>query len=286
MLYNQQPYPNVPLNLVETGAISHNAYSLYLNDLESNTGAILFGGVNTGQYTGKLETVPVIPVDGFYQDFIIAMTAVGHNGQQGSIASNLHTPALLDSGSSLMYVPDDIATSIYNTLGVKYDQSQQAAIVNCNMASSTDTIDFTFSSPTIRVTLGELVTPAAIDSNGNTICVLGVMPAQGTTPVFGDAFLRSAYVVYDLARNEISLAQSNFNSTTNNIMEITNSTGVPDATIVPNAVTSVSNVGSGGSRNGGIPKVTSAGFAMPTAAPDVSLAALLGMAGAGLMYAL
>ena len=42
-------------------------------------------------------------------------------------------------------------------------------------------------------------------------------------------YRRSAYVVYDLARNEISLAQTVFNTTDTNIVELTNSTTVPTA---------------------------------------------------------
>ncbi|KFY41714.1 hypothetical protein V494_02820, partial [Pseudogymnoascus sp. VKM F-4513 (FW-928)] len=37
--------------------------------------------------------------------------------------------------------------------------------------------------------------------------------------LFGDTFLRSAYVVYDLANNEIGLAQTDFNAKGSNIVE-------------------------------------------------------------------
>ena len=60
--------------------------------------------------------------------------------------------------------------------------------------------------------------------------------------------------MYDLNNNGISLAQTNFNATTDNIMEISNSS-VPDATSVPNAV-STANVGAGGARTGGVPHIT------------------------------
>ena len=47
---NLRSYPNLPLALVDTGHIKSNAYSLWLNDLDASTGAILFGGVNTAKY--------------------------------------------------------------------------------------------------------------------------------------------------------------------------------------------------------------------------------------------
>ncbi|KAI5367891.1 Putative aspartic peptidase A1 family, aspartic peptidase, active [Septoria linicola] len=281
-----RPYANVPQSLVNTGTINSNAYSLWLNDLDASTGSILFGGVNEDKYTGSLQTIPIVKEQGVYAEFIIALTAVGANGTTGSIAKDQAIPALLDSGSSLMYLPNDITQSIYDAVGASYDEQQGAAFVNCDLANTDSTIDFTFSSPTIKVPLNELVIVAGVD-RGQPVCILGLGPAGSSTPVLGDTFLRSAYVVYDIANNEISLAQTNFNSTSNNIMEITNSTGVPDATVVANAVTSVA-VSSGGARidSGTDGTITLDGrAAQPTPAPGWGMAAIGAAAGAAL-YAL
>lgn len=277
---NNQPYANVPKHMADQGTISTNAYSLWLNDLDASTGSILFGGVNTDKYTGSLQTLPIIQEYGEYAEFIIALTAVGSNGNSTSIASNLATSALLDSGSSLMYLPNDVAQAIYTEVGAQYDSNEGAAIVDCNVGNSDNTIDFTFSSPVIRVPLNELVIVAGTDRRGNDICILGVLPAQGSQPVLGDTFLRSAYVVYDLANNEISLAQTNFNSTTDNILEITSS-GVPDATGVQSAVTNVA-IATGGARIGGLTTTLSAAVAKPTAPTGYNMA-MLGAAGAGVL---
>ncbi|KAH9837508.1 putative aspartic-type endopeptidase opsB [Teratosphaeria destructans] len=275
---SQLEYANVPRKLVEEGYIQSNAYSLWLNDLDSSEGSILFGGVNTAKYTGSLESLPIIKEDGIYAEFIIALTAVGENGTSGSIAKNVNSPALLDSGTSLMYLPDSITQSIYNSLGAQYDSSEGAAFVSCDLANSDATIDLTFSSPTIRIAMSELVIVAGED-RGQEICILGISPAGGTTPVLGDTFLRSAYVVYDLYNNEIGLAQTDFNSTSDNILEITNSTSIPSASAVANAVTNVA-VSSGGARLNGIGGTTSSSSAMPTAAIGYDQA-LLGALGVG-----
>ena len=97
--------------------------------------------------------------------------------------------------------------------------------------------------------------------------------------MLGDTFLRSAYVVYDLDNNEISLAQTDFNSASDNIVEITNGTnGVPGATSVSNPVTTVV-AGTGGARLGGPGPTTgtvvgsSTSGAVPTQLP-IALAAI------------
>ena len=103
----------------------------------------------------------------------------------------------------------------------------------------------------------------------------------------GDTFLRSAYVVYDLTNNEISVAETNFNATSSNIQEIASGTsGVPGATQVANAVTSLA-VATGGARNGGQPTVTGVGSvanAAPTKMPGIG--GLAFAAAAGIVFAL
>ncbi|OCL12699.1 candidapepsin-4 precursor [Glonium stellatum] len=285
-----QAYPNLPQLLANNKIINSNAYSLWLNDLDASTGSILFGGVDTEKYTGSLQTLPIIPEQGVYAEFIIALTGMGVNGKAGSLFDNETVPVLLDSGSSLMYLPDDLVTSLYSQFNAQYDSSQGAAFVDCNLANDATTLDFTFSSPTISVPMNELVIVAGYQ-RGQPVCILGIGPAGQSTCVLGDTFLRSAYVVYDLSNNEISLAQTNFNATKSNVMEIQSGTsGVPDATGVANAVSSVA-VGSGGARNGGQPSVTGAvttathaGAAMRTQAPWVGAAAAV--AGAGVLFAL
>ncbi|KAH0292263.1 candidapepsin-4 precursor [Aureobasidium namibiae CBS 147.97] len=282
--YSRESYVNVPQHMMQAGLINTNAYSLWLNDLDASKGSILFGGVNTEKYTGSLQTLPIIQEQGIYAEFIIALTGVGYNGNDNSIASNLNTAALLDSGSSLMYLPNDVTESIYRMTGAKYSQEYGAAFIDCNMRYNDTTIDFTFSSPTIRVSMSELV--LVMGYQGRTpLCILGIAPADGTTPVLGDTFLRSAYVVYDITNNEISLAQTNFNSTGSNIMEITN-TSIPDATGVASAVTSVSEQ-TGGARLGGVPSgsVTSSGIGAVITPGPKGVAALAAV-GAAALFAL
>jgi hypothetical protein len=281
-------YPNLPQLLADNGDINSNAYSLWLNDLDASTGNILFGGVDTKKYTGSLSTLPVVPSRGIYYEFIIALTGLGQNGNPTSIFSNQAIPVLLDSGSSLMYLPDDVTTSLYNAFDAQYDQSQGAAFVDCGLANQEGSLDFEFSGVHISVPLNELVIVAGYRGS-EPICFLGIGPAGDSVCVLGDTFLRSAYVVYDLDNNEISLAQTNFNSTESSVEEITQGgDGVPNAEAVQNAVSTVA-VGTGGARNGGFtvnPAATAArstGGAMPLITSAPWLGAGAAVAGAGIM---
>jgi hypothetical protein len=46
-------------NLHHYGIIARRAYSLYLNDDRTDTGVILFGGIDSTKYTGELVSIPI-----------------------------------------------------------------------------------------------------------------------------------------------------------------------------------------------------------------------------------
>ncbi|KAI1824779.1 eukaryotic aspartyl protease [Xylaria intraflava] len=247
------PYENLPAALVSGGYISRNAYSLWLNDLDDEAGNILFGGIDTGRFTGTLQTLPIQATNNVYTEFLITLTSVAFG--QETIAKNQAIAALLDSGSSLTYLPDDIARAIFAQVDAQYDTSSGNAYVDCQLAENKSaTIDFTFTSPTISVNLSELVFSSGTFGSSRTqsfhsTCLFGIASAGEGNVVLGDTFLRSAYVVYDLENNQISLAQANFGNKSN-IVEIPTGTSLPSATLVANPVRATTSAAASGSTGG------------------------------------
>ncbi|KAK3302464.1 aspartic peptidase domain-containing protein [Chaetomium strumarium] len=237
------PYKNLPAQMVADGLIKSSAYSLWLNDLDASTGNILFGGVDSEKYTPPLLSLPVEAESGVYSEFMITLTDLTLGNT--TIASDLALAVLLDTGSSLTYLPDSLVQNIYTEINAVYDRNISAAYVPCALASdSTKRVDFTFTSATIAVEMNELVLDIFTStgqrprfSNGVEACVFGISPAGTSINVLGDTFLRSAYVVYDLDNNYISLAQTRFNATATKVREIgTGEDSVPGATKVANPV--------------------------------------------------
>ncbi|KAJ5545358.1 hypothetical protein N7535_006253 [Penicillium sp. DV-2018c] len=252
----ESPYANLPQAMVDKGIIQSNAYSLWLNDLDANRGSILFGGVNTKRFHGTLQTVPIQKVGGVHSEFIIALTefAITRSSKTKSFSpSSIPAGVLLDSGSSLTYLPDTLVQEIYDDLGAVFDPESGTGYIECSLAGKGITLSFTFSSATIDVDIGEMTIDVGglFFRNGQRACIFGISPAGGSTAVLGDTFLRSAYVVYDLANNEISLANTKFNSTEDDILEIgTGTDSVPGATAVSNPVTTAP-IGGAAARIGG-----------------------------------
>ncbi|KAL1959964.1 hypothetical protein VTO42DRAFT_632 [Malbranchea cinnamomea] len=292
-------YPNLPQALVDAGYINSNAYSLWLNDLEANTGEILFGGVNAAKFHGTLQTLPIIRgQDGIYRELSIAMTGLALN-DSGSIRQfgrrAFPIPALLDTGSTLTYLPGSIVEEIFDVFDVEYDENFGAGFIPCDWAESNASLVFTFSEPSIAVEMNELVLdmgPYRFD-DGTRACVFGIAPVDGHVPILGDTFLRSAYVVYDLDNNEISLAKTRFHAEGDEILEIgTGRDSVPDATGVSAPVSTAERTATGGGRLGG-PTGTSDDVAPePTSSsaaaimlPDISRGVAAGLVGAGVVFA-
>lgn len=283
-----QPYPNLPLALRDAGRINSAAYSLWLNDLDASTGSILFGGVDTSKYEGQLTTIPVLNQEGLYYELAVALSGVSFGGTDVSGSNNLPIAVVLDSGTSLIYLPDAIAENIYKQVNVVLNGG--TAYAYCEDANTDKNLTFTFSGKSINVPMNELYISVGTDTNGNpatfqngkAACIFGIAPSGGSTPLLGDTFLRSAYVVYDLQNNEISLAQTDFNATgAPQVQEIVNgTTPVPGAVAASTTITSVRNVATSGARLGA---GTSGGpNSLPTGgAGTVDRPGLYGMAVAG-----
>lgn len=215
----------------------------------------------------------------------VAWTSLSLNtgGNSKSItSSSFAEPALLDSGTTLSIIPEQIYTELADFFQVQEDQSGNA-IVDCATLDKADgTLDFQFGGskgPVVKVPFGEFALPAitttgqwATFSDGSYMCVLGLEPQSSQDPVIlGDTFLRSAYVVYDLDNMEISLAQTVFNATDSNIVEISKSK--PVASVVSGVVvtqTATAGVVPGEGGSGGSGGSIATAFATSTAAAEAT----------------
>lgn len=210
------------------------------------TGSILFGGVDTEKYTGNLTSVPIQRTSGTgsLTEFAIALTNLSVTGENGNTTtlttSNFAESVVLDSGTTLSYLSDPIATSIFTHFdAVDASSTYGNVYINCDMRSTAShmfiTYTFGTSGPTISVPISELIfdfigvfSAGTVNGGSSTsqlqpferTCAFGIQPAGNGGSLLGDTFLRSAYVVYDLKNDQISLAQTKFNTTESKIVEL------------------------------------------------------------------
>lgn len=245
-------YSNLPALMMEQGVIATNAYSLWLNDLDASTGSILFGGIDTEKYQGDLTRID-IQLDNetdTYDSFIVSLTslhAVSSSGTDELSSQHFPIPVVLDSGTTLSYLPNDIAKQIWVETGAVYMASVGLALIPCRMQKSTGYFSFGFGGPhgpRINVTMDELVldlvisgpapTFSAGEYAGEDACEFGVQNTTGTN-LLGDTFLRSAYVVYDLTNNQVAMAPTDFNATDSHVVAFeSKGAAIPSATVAAN----------------------------------------------------
>lgn len=234
-------FPNLVDVMQSEGLINSRLYSLWLDDLNSNTGSILFGGVDSSKYKGDLIALP-IQIDSQSQSitsFTVAWTGLSISGGGNNLNASPSSPqpVVLDSGTSLLYLPNDITEQIFNGVGVISTQNF-GDVVPCSLANDDLTFSFTFGGSggaTVNVSLSEFVEPIETQSgqqvhfpNGQAACSFGIQPSGSGPILFGDTFLRSAYVVYDLDSQQVALANANFSpGSSSNVQAVGSSSAIP-----------------------------------------------------------
>lgn len=272
--YGKEPYKNLPARMVSDGFVDSNVYSIWLNDIDSSSGSLLFGGVDREQYSGDLIKLPIQKGGAIFRQFFITMTGLGVGGK--NLQDDMALAVLLDTGSSLTYLPNDLVKSLYTAVNATWSESDDAAFVSCNLANNDTTIDFSFSEPaSIKVDMRELVFNVTTSKgepirlpDGNRACLFGISPAGNGARVLGDTFLRSAYVVYDMNNNEVAMAQSNFEPKGSDVVEVgSGKDAVPGATAASNPVAAKS----------GLPYIEEEESAAVTPSPSWLLYAVAGI---------
>jgi hypothetical protein len=152
--------------------------------------------------------LPIIPNNGVYDMLQVDLSSLSLTDQSGTTtytADGFSETVLLDSGTSVSKIPSDVFASLIQYFNLQAQSESDGSteyFVDCNIATSEGYIDFGFSGVTIQVPFSELAL-----SVGSGSCLFGLQPGDG---ILGDTFLRSAYVLYDLGNQQISLAQTVF----------------------------------------------------------------------------
>lgn len=224
-----------------------------MNDIGSKQGSILFGGVDKSKYTGELSRIDVVPDVGSVSNFTyltVALTSIEAVSSSGSdqltFSAGGTVRAMLDTGAAAIQLPNEIAQQVWQEAGAEYSAELGTVIIPCSFAKISAYFSFGFAGPNgprVNVTLEALV----IQQPGDTMrFTSGIHKGQLAGPfviqnasdprfyIFGDAFLRSAYVVYDLQNNQIALATAKLNISESDIVAFPSlGAPIPSGSAVP-----------------------------------------------------
>nr|BAE91902.1 Yapsin1 [Ogataea minuta] len=233
---NAYTYENLPYKMQSQGLISKPVYSVYLNDSESSAASILFGAVDHDKYTGTLTLLPIINTAeslGYSTPVRLEVTlsklytGSSSNKTAVSIASGA-AAALLDTGTTLTYVPSDIISTIVDQYGFQYSSSVGTYVAKCDSLDDAEIV-FDFQGTKIWVPFSSFA--VSLTTNGgsqSSYCALGLMDSGDDTFTLGDSFLNNVYFVADLENLQIAIAPANLDSTSEDI-EVVSDSGIPSA---------------------------------------------------------
>ncbi|KAG7926466.1 hypothetical protein KL925_003516 [Ogataea polymorpha] len=231
-------YDNLPYKLVDQGLIGRASYSIYMNSSDSSTASILFGAVDQSKYTGDLGLLPIINTVASYgyekpiklQITLSAITLTNSKGQQVSIGSGA-AAALLDTGTTLTYAPNEVVEKLAETLDFVYSSSVGAYVARCDDVESY-AVNFDFQGKVIEAPLSSFL--IALQTNSGVVssyCALGIFSSGDETITLGDSFMRNAYIVADLEGYQIAIGNVNLNPGDEQI-EIISGDSIPSASSV------------------------------------------------------
>ncbi|KAK8107390.1 aspartic-type endopeptidase [Apiospora kogelbergensis] len=210
--------------LVLQGKIQRRSYSLYMDGVDATSGNLLFGGYDKSKFEGELST---LPIERKFTDPVVQWDSLSVTNKSGTFnaTSPKEFPAYanLDLGASFLHIPQAAFKVLVESIGEKYQEGNERYEVDCDLgkkhpgsldfvfggANGTKAVNISVPFSELAVTYTDATTGKASTRNGKPYCRLGVGVCENTKKGkcgFGDTFLRSVYVVYDLDHYEIRMA--------------------------------------------------------------------------------
>ncbi|KZT05507.1 endopeptidase [Laetiporus sulphureus 93-53] len=187
-------------NMINEKLISESVFSFRLGSSEEDGGEAVFGGVDETAYTGSIDYVPVRRKA--YWEVELEKIALGDDEL---VLEN--TGAAIDTGTSLIALPTDMAEMLNTQIGATKSWNGQYT-VDCSKVPDLPDLTFTFNGNSYPLKGTDYI----LEVSGTCMSAFtGMdiqMPGGGSLWIVGDVFLRRYYTVYDLGRNAVGFAKS------------------------------------------------------------------------------
>ena len=191
-------------SLANAGLIQDAITSFKISRLadQKNDGEVTFGGLDASKFDQQtLVTIDNVSQNGFWEAPIDTVSLDGQN-----LNLNNRT-AILDTGTTLLVVPQADAQAIHQAIPGAADGGNGNFILPCTTTAS---LALTFGGQSFAIDPRDIVF-APVDPNNSTgDCVSGIAAGQLGGPeqwLVGDVFLKNAYFSTNVGTNTIQLAK-------------------------------------------------------------------------------
>lgn len=191
-------------NAVKQGLIPKAIFSFYLsNDPDDGTGRLIIGEPDPDYYQGDITWHSLKPIQtggvaDFYYNIEFNSIDVGDNSVPLTCQSsgNGACHAIVDSGTSPIVGPAADIQNILSYLNIASD---------CSNISEQPNLEFTIGDYIYSVS-PEFYVIKSVLPDGNEQCMPGLSTGDDEQWIFGDAFMRSHYVVFDKTDSRVGFA--------------------------------------------------------------------------------
>ncbi|KAH8880378.1 Asp-domain-containing protein [Thozetella sp. PMI_491] len=184
--------------MVEQKLVDEPVFSFFLGSSEEES-SVVFGGVDKDAYEGKITTIPLRRKAYWEVDF--DSIALGDD-----VADLENTGVILDTGTSLIALPSQLAEMLNAQIGAKKGYNGQYSI-DCSKRDELPDVTFGLAGHKFAITPYDYI----LEVSGSCISTFFGMdlPAPtGPLAILGDAFLRPWYSIYDAGANTVGLAKA------------------------------------------------------------------------------
>ncbi|WVQ79046.1 hypothetical protein IAT38_001139 [Cryptococcus sp. DSM 104549] len=186
-------------NMLAQNLLDEPVFSFRLGSSDEDGGEAIFGGVDDSAYSGKLQYVPVRR-KGYWE---VELESIKFGDEELELEN---TGAAIDTGTSLIVMPTDVAEMLNKEIGAQKSWNGQYT-VDCATIDSLPKLAFVFGGKSYKLKGEDYV----LNAGGTCISSFTGMDIPAPTGplwIVGDVFLRKYYTVYDLGRNAVGFATS------------------------------------------------------------------------------
>ncbi|KIK98049.1 hypothetical protein PAXRUDRAFT_9820 [Paxillus rubicundulus Ve08.2h10] len=184
-------------NMIHQGLLDEPLFSFRIGPSEEDGGEAVFGGIDHSAYVGKINYAPVRRKA--YWEVELEQVSFGDD-----ILELENTGAAIDTGTSLIALPTDVAEMLNTQIGAKRSWNGQYT-VDCSKVSSLPDLSFYFNGKAYPLKGTDYV----LNIQGTCISSftgLDINLPGGALWIIGDVFLRRYFTVYDLGKNSVGFA--------------------------------------------------------------------------------
>ncbi|GAA5938631.1 hypothetical protein JCM3775_002178 [Rhodotorula graminis] len=185
-------------NMLAQGLLDEPVFAFWMGS-DPEQGEATFGGLDARHYTGKIDYVPVRR-KGYWE---VELEKVKFGDE---VLELDNTGAAIDTGTSLIALPTDIAEIINRDIGAKKGWNG-AYTVECSTVPSLPALTLYFGGIPYKLDAKDYI----LEAQGTCISAfqgLDIPAPLGPIWIIGDVFLRKFYTVYDYGRSAVGFAKS------------------------------------------------------------------------------